>query len=409
MVLVNAVVGTLQEWKAEQSAQALRTLLTTSATVLRSGRTDEIPAENLVPGDVILLESGRRLPADIRILDARDLRVDESLLTGESVAVEKGVGGALPPETPVADRWTMAFAGSTVTFGRATGVVVATADHTQMGRIATSIATVESAKPPLVLRMEEFARKITVAVVVAGVLLGAIAFARGMPLTEVFFFVVALAVSAIPEGLPVALTVVLSVAASRMAKRSVIVRRIAAVESLGSCTCIASDKTGTLTVNEQTLAMAWLPSGSLHPVTGTGYAGDGTVEGAPGHPISDEERALLVRMGTAAILANEADLGSTDGRWRYRGDSIDIAFLAFGYKLGLDPAEIRAPGRVVHRIPYESERRYAAAVVDGDGERRIVVKGALETLLLSLHDNGDARRAGPSRPRTGRAGLRVPL
>ena len=380
---VRSVVGTLQEWKAEQSAQALRTLLTTSATVLRSGRTDEIPAENLVPGDVILLESGRRLPADIRILDARDLRVDESLLTGESVAVEKGVGGALQPETPVADRWTMAFAGSTVTFGRATGVVVATGDHTQMGRIATSIATVESAKPPLVLRMEEFARKITVAVVVAGVLLGAIAFARGMPLTEVFFFVVALAVSAIPEGLPVALTVVLSVAASRMAKRSVIVRRIAAVESLGSCTCIASDKTGTLTVNEQTLAMAWLPSGSLHPVTGTGYAGDGTVEGAPGHPISDEERALLVRMGTAAILANEANLGPTDGRWRYRGDSIDIAFLAFGYKLGLDPAEIRAPGRVVHRIPYESERRYAAAVVDGDGERRIVVKGALETLLLS--------------------------
>ncbi len=381
VVLVNAVVGTLQEWKAEQSAQALRTLLTTQATVLRSGRTIEIAAEDLVPGDVVLLESGQRLPADLRLLEARDLRVDESLLTGESVAVEKGAGGSLLTETPVADRWTMAFAGSTVASGRATGVVVATAGHTQMGGIASSIASVESAKPPLVLRMEQFARKISIAVVGAGALLGAIAFARGMPLVEVFFFVVALAVSAIPEGLPVALTVVLSIAASRMARRNVIVRRITAVESLGSCTCIASDKTGTLTVNEQTLAMVWLPTGSVQTVTGTGYAGEGTVEGAPGHPITEDERGLLVRIGTAGILANEADLEPADGRWRYHGDSVDIGFLAFGYKLGLDPAEVRAGAPLVHRIPYESERRYAAAVVEEEGRRRLVVKGALETLL----------------------------
>ncbi len=330
VVLVNAGVGTVQEWRAELSAQALRTLLTTTATVLRSGRAEEVSAEDLVPGDVVLLESGRRVPADLRLLAARDLRIDESLLTGESVAVEKGVGGALPPEAPVADRWTMAFAGSTTAYGRARGVVVATAGRTQVGGIATSIASVESAKPPLVLRMEEFARKISFVVVGAGALLGAVAFARGMPLVEVFFFVVALVVAAIPEGLPVALTVVLSVAASRMAKRAVIVRRITAVESLGSCTCIASDKTGTLTVNEQTLAMVWLPGSSLHPVTGTGYVGEGTVEGAPGHPVLDEERALLVRFGTAGILASEAGLERVDGRWRYHGDSVDIGFLAFG-------------------------------------------------------------------------------
>ena len=394
VVLVNAAVGTLQEWKAEQSAQALRVLLTTSAMVLRSGRTDEIPAEDLVPGDVILLDSGRRLPGDIRILDARDLRVDESLLTGESVAVEKGVGEALPPETPVADRWTMAFAGSTVTYGRATGIVVATADHTQMGQIATSIATVESAKPPLVHRMEEFARKITVAVVVAGILLGAIAFARGMPLVEVFFFVVALAVSAIPEGLPVALTVVLSVAASRMARRQVIVRRITAVESLGSCTCIASDKTGTLTVNEQTLAMVWLPAGEHYSVTGTAYTGEGMIEEPRGDHLQAEEGALLARLGTAGILANEAELERDEGRWRHHGDSIDIAFLAFGYKLGLDPADVRRSNRVVHQIPYESERRYAAALVEAGGERRIVVKGALETLLP--HCTAMATPGGPA-------------
>jgi len=176
---------------------------------------------------------------------------------------------------------------------------------------------------------------------------------------------------------------VLSVAASRMARRQVIVRRITAVESLGSCTCIASDKTGTVTVNEQTLAMVWLPAGSSFPVTGSGYAGDGTVEGPPGHAVTDEERGLLERLGTAGILANEADLERHDGRWRYHGDSIDIAFLAFGYKLGLDPAAVRASIPAVHRIPYESERRYAAAVAVAAGERRIVAKGALETLLPS--------------------------
>jgi magnesium-transporting ATPase (P-type) len=379
VVLVNAAVGTLQEWKAEQSALALRSLLTTSSTVLRSGRTEDVPAEDLVPGDVVLLESGRRLPADLRFLETQNLWVDESLLTGESIAVEKGTGGALPLKTPVADRWTMAFAGSTITSGRATGIIVATAGYTQMGQIATSINQVESAKPPLVLRMEQFSRKITFAIVGAGVLLGTIAFARGMPLVEVFFFVVALTVAAIPEGLPVALTVVLSIAASRMARRNVIVRRITAVESLGSCTCIASDKTGTLTVNEQTLARIWLPTGSLHPVTGTGYTGKGTIGGA--HPISDEERALLVRFGIATILANEADLEEVDGRWRHHGDSIDIAFLTFGYKLGLDPAGVRASAPLLHRIPYESERRYAAAVIKTDCGRRVVAKGAVETLL----------------------------
>lgn len=205
----------------------------------------------MVPGEIVLLESGRRFPADLRLLEARDLRFDESLLTGESVAIGKGPGGALPPERPVADRWTMAFAGTTGTCGRAMEIVAATARYPQMGRIANSIATVESAKPPLVLRMEQFARKILFAIVDTGALHGAIVFARGMPLTEVFFFAVALAVSAIPEGIPVACTVVLSIADLRMAKRPVIVRRITQIESLGSCTCIASDKTGTLTVTSR--------------------------------------------------------------------------------------------------------------------------------------------------------------
>ncbi len=382
VILINSTISTYQEQKAERSAEALRSLLTATAQVRRENRVLEIPADDLVLGDIVLLESGRRVPADLVLLEARDLLIDESTLTGESVAVEKGVGGPLPPGTPVADRWTMAFAGSSVASGRAAGVVVATAEYTQMGRIAASITGVEGAKPPLLVRMEQFTHRIALGVVGAGALLGAIALARGLPPGEVFLSIVALAVSAIPEGIPVALTVVLSIAASRMAERNVIVRRIAAVESLGSCTCIASDKTGTLTVNEQTLAMVWLPSGDHYPVTGTGYEGVGAVEGAQGQTIDPGERALLARLGTVGVLANESDLELVDGRWRYLGDSVDIAFLAFAYKLGLDPAAVRASARMVHRIPYESERRYAAAVVQEDG-RRILVKGALETLLPS--------------------------
>ena len=383
VVLINATIGTYQEQRAERSAEALRVLLTATAQVHRGGRVVEVPANDLVLGDIVLLESGRRVPADLRLLEARDLLVDESTLTGESVAVEKGVGGPLPHDTPVADRWTMAFAGSAVTAGRATGVVVATAAYTQVGQIAESITGVESAKPPLLVRMEQFTRRIALGVVGAGLVLGVIAVARGLPPSEVFISIVALAVSAIPEGIPVALTVVLSIAAARMAGRNVIVRRIAAVESLGSCTCIASDKTGTLTVNEQTLRMIWLPPGSHYPVTGTGYVGEGAVEGSEGKTITPEERALLTRLGTAGILANESGLDHVDGRWRHHGDSVDIAFLAFGYKLGLDPVAVRAEARMVHRVPYESERRYAAAVIAGDGGRRILVKGALETLLPS--------------------------
>ena len=382
VILINSTISTYQEQKAERSAEALRSLLTASAQVRRDDRVLEIPADDLVLGDIVLLESGRRVPADLLLLEARDLLVDESALTGESVAVEKGVGGPLAPETPVADRWTMAFAGSSVASGRGAGVVVATAEYTQMGRIAASITGVEGAKPPLLVRMEQFTHRIALGVVGAGALLGAIALARGLPPGEVFLSIVALAVSAIPEGIPVALTVVLSIAAGRMAERNVIVRRIAAVESLGSCTCIASDKTGTLTVNEQTLATVWLPSGAQYPVTGTGYEGVGTVEGAQGRAVGPEERALLARLGAVGVLANESGLELVDGRWRYHGDSVDIAFLAFAYKLGLDPADVRAAARMVHRIPYESERRYAAAVVQEDG-RRILVKGALETLLPS--------------------------
>ena len=258
VVVVNALVGTFQEWKAESAAESLRHLLETEVRVVRDGRDLSVPAEDVVPGDWVILESGNRVPADLRLVGVDDLAVDESALTGESLPVEKSTQ-PVAAEAPVAERLSMVHAGTVVTSGRGTGVTVATGGRTEFGAIAAAVSRGEGTRPPLIERMDRFARTISIAVVVAAVLLSGIALWRGTPLTEVFFVAVALAVSAIPEGLPVALTVVLSVAASRMAKRSVIVRRMAAVEGLGSCTVIASDKTGTLTVNRQALEAIRFP------------------------------------------------------------------------------------------------------------------------------------------------------
>ncbi len=381
VILVNAVIGTFQEVKAERSATALQQMLKIRARVRRGGREVTVPAEDLVPGDRIVLESGDRVPADIRILRARRLTVDESLLTGESHAVGKNpdpVDASLPP----GDRLNMLYAGSTVMSGRSTGVVVATGRHTEIGQIAETVTASEAGRPPLVIRMEDFSRKISIAVLAATGLLAIIVLGQGMPPLEVFFLAVALAVSAIPEGLPIALTVALSIATSRMAGRNVIVRFLAAVESLGSCTLIASDKTGTLTVNQQTARVVALPTGEAFSVTGAGYAGEGDVLDGSGAPVSGSARGRLERLARAATISNEAVLERIDeGDWAHRGDAIDVAFLALTYKLGLDPADIREGAPSVAEIPFESERRYAAVWYREAGEIRVAVKGAAETVL----------------------------
>jgi magnesium-transporting ATPase (P-type) len=233
---------------------ALQELLVVKARVRRDGEEETLSADELVPGDIVELESGKRVPADLRLLEARNLTVDESLLTGESMAVEKSTS-AVDEETGVSDRTGMVFAGSAVTSGRGLGVVAATGLQTEVGRISETVTESTGGKPPLLIRMERFAHRISYVVVGASLLLALVAFWQGRALSDVFFLAVALAVSAIPEGLPVALTVALSVATKRMARRKVIVRKLAAVESLGSCQVIASDKTGTLTVNQQTAAL----------------------------------------------------------------------------------------------------------------------------------------------------------
>ncbi|HSM52315.1 MAG TPA: HAD-IC family P-type ATPase, partial [Thermoanaerobaculia bacterium] len=388
--------GSVQERKAEASAAALQELLVLQARVRRDGRDLALSAEELVPGDLVLLESGNRVPADLRLLAATGLAMDESFLTGESEAAEKGIA-PLPAETPVADRRNLAFAGATTTAGRGLGLVVATGAGTEVGQIARAVVEGEGSKPPLLIRMDRFAHQISLVVLAATGLLAVVALGKGMPWLEVFFFAVALAVSAIPEGLPVALTVALSVATSRMAKRHVIVRKLAAVESLGSCQVIASDKTGTLTVNQQTVTGLHLPSGEAFRVRGEGYAGAGSVEPEAGSAIGGAIAAgtlrRLARLARAAVICNEAELAEEGGAWRHSGDAMDVALLALAHKLGQPPREVRAGVRLLGAIPFESERRYAAQAYEESGRAAVAAKGALEALLPLC-----ARMDGPEGP-----------
>jgi len=380
VILLNAVLGTFQEWKAERSAAALQRLLRIYSRVRRGGMEKEVAAEELVPGDIVLLESGSRVPADLRLFRSKELAIDESLLTGESLPVAKTIH-PLAVDAPLSERANMAFAGSTVTAGRGTGVVVATGLRTEVGQIARAVTAAEVAKPPLVIRMERFARQISYLVLGCVLLLALVAHLQGTPWAEVFFMAVALAVSAIPEGLPVAMTVALSIATTRMARRNVIVRKLTAVEALGSCTCIASDKTGTLTVNRQTVKVVGLPGGELFAVSGEGYSGEGEISVPGGAGPDPAARRCLQRLARAAVLCNEANLVRTPDGWEAHGDAVDVALLALGYKLGLDPAAVAAEVEPMGDIPFESERRYAARFYRQGGEAWATLKGAAEALL----------------------------
>ena len=380
VIMLNAVLGGVQEWKAERSAVALQKLLKIESRVRRDDHEQVVQAEELVPGDVVFLESGSRVPADLRLVTGQGLRIDESLLTGESAAVLKQTRG-VAEDSPLGDRTCMAYGGTTVMSGRGTGVVTTTGVHTEVGSIANVVASTAATKPPLVLRMERFARQISLVVVGFVVLLGIVALSEGLPPLEVFFMAVALAVSAIPEGLPVAMTVALSIATARMAKRNVIVRRLPAVEALGSCTCIASDKTGTLTVNRQTVKTVFLTSGIRFAVDGEGYNDEGGVRPVEGVENAEQAHSQLLRLSRAAALCNEAELWCEEQSWKYSGDAVDIALLALAGKLRVDTETLRRGFEVLSEIPFESENRFSAVLVRGHDGERVVAKGAVEAIL----------------------------
>ena len=380
VLAINAVIGAWQEWKAEQSSQALRHLLQIRAAVERDGEVREIPAEEVVPGDVVWLESGNRVPADLRLLTAHGLEVDESLLTGESLPVTKDPTWRGDETAPLGDRANMTYAGSIIMRGRGKGLTVATGTSTSVGQLAIDVIGATGGRPPLLERMERFSRVIAVGTLVLAAAIGILGFAyERYDLYEMFMFVVALAVAAIPEGLPVAMTVALAIGTARMARRGVIVRRLTAVEGLGSCSLIATDKTGTLTVNELTVREIRLPNGEVLQVSGEGFVPTGAVL-RKGEPVEVGEPPLD-SLARAAVLCNESDLHQRNGTWEWRGDSVDIALLALGRKLGWkrEPALDRFPH--INEIPFESEYQYAATYHEVDGAVRVFLKGAPERVL----------------------------
>jgi potassium/sodium efflux P-type ATPase len=380
VLLVNAIIGTFQEYSAQQAAEALQQLVTTNCRILREGDAYEIDARKLVPGDIVLLESGDRVPADLRLLTGHDLEVDESLLTGESAAVLKDADNVLAEDSTLGDRVNMAFAGTLVSRGRGRGVVVGTALHTELGKIAAAVQSKQTAKAPLLVRMERFTHRVAILVGVAALLLAAVTLVRGMPFSEVFLLAVALAVSAIPEGLPVALTVALSIGMQRMARRSVIVRRLVAVEALGSCTYIATDKTGTLTENRLTARRIALPGCDEWEVTGDSLEPQGAIITPSGVP-SPEDRESLTRLCQAAVLTNEGFLGRRDNGWVHHGDAVDVALLVMAHKAGVIQAETMSDFPETATIPFESERQFCASLNKHNGVRHAFVKGALERLM----------------------------
>ncbi|MFZ5729498.1 MAG: cation-translocating P-type ATPase, partial [Pseudomonadota bacterium] len=380
ILIINAAIGALQESRAERSAAALKASLKLMALVLRDGARRTAEADDLVPGDVVLLESGMATPADLRLLSAHQLRVDESLLTGESALVEKSADWLGTGDETVGDRRNMVFAGSAVLAGRGVGVVCATGEATQIGQVA-GLLSGRDAPPPLLVRMEVFSRRIALAILALVLALGLLHLARGAELAEVFLTATALAVSAIPEGLPVAITVALAVASLRMSRRNVVVRRLPAVEGLGSCTVIASDKTGTLTINRLTVTRIVTPDGTGFTVGGEGLGLEGAIE-----PIGEAAGSAaawdsLRRLAQAAARANEAVMKIDDGAVEASGDPVDVAFKVLGAKLRGAAFPPGDTGELISRIPYEPERGFCAAAHRCGEGARLSVKGAPERIL----------------------------
>ncbi len=377
VLLINAVIGTVQEYSAQRSAEALRNLVRTRTRVIRSGQEFEIDSEGLVLGDIVLLESGGKVPADIRLISAQGLEVDESLLTGESLPDAKDTSLIFDSGTPLGDRENMAFAGTLITSGRGKGAVVATASRTEVGSLAASLAGKAETKPPLILQMEKFNSKIAILIAAAVILIFVVELYRGEPLYDIFFQSVALAVAAVPEGLPVAMTVALSIGMSRMAKRNVIVRRLVAVEALGSCNYIASDKTGTLTINQLTVKRIAIPGRNWLEVAGEGASSEGKIAAVNG---IDGEKGLLERLARASVLANEGFAGFRNDRWEYHGDTVDVALLVMARKAGIDQQEEQRVYPRLAQIPFESERQFSATLHQGPDGRIAFAKGSPEKI-----------------------------
>ena len=364
IVIVDAVVGTYQENKANHTAEALANLVATKTRVIRNDQIISIDAEELTIGDYVLLESGDKISADLRIVESHNLTVDESILTGESVNVTKNSALVTAKKPTLSEQTNILFSGTTVVTGRAKAIVINIGLKTEIGKIADSINKTEETKSPLTIRVEKLSKQISIIVGVVAVLVAILLISKGAPRHEVFLSVIALAVSVMPEGLPLALTTALTISANKMAKKNVIVRKLNSAESLGSCTVIASDKTGTLTVNEQTAKKILLPNGQEYNISGTGFSFDGKVDG--------EKIELAKEIALLGAINNEAIVDEH----QHLGDSIDIAFKVLAKKLDVSYENIN----ILENIPYESENKYSAVFYELNNKTYCAVKGSPEVI-----------------------------
>jgi len=378
VVVLNALLGFIQEGKAEKALDSIRNMLSAEARTVRGAETRMIAADELVPGDLVILESGDKIPADLRLVDTKNLRTEEAALTGESVPADKGTD-AVPANATVGDRENMAFSGTMVVSGRATGVVVATGSQTELGRINQLLASVSPLETPLLRQIKKFGYAITAAIGVISVLIFAYGkWVKGMNFVELFQAVVGIAVSLIPEGLPALITITLAIGVQRMAQRNAIIRRLPAVETLGSVSRICSDKTGTLTLMEMMVVSA-VTAESAYQITGDGYAPEGGVK-KDGKPASNEP--VLALMGRVSVLCNDAELFQQEGAWKVEGDPTEGALYPFASKLGLDRATEQAASPRIDAIPFESEHKFMATLHKSTaGKEALLVKGAPEVIL----------------------------
>ena len=396
-VLVNALIGFIQEGKAEDALDSIRSMLSARATVWRGGERLDLSAEALVPGDIVSVASGDRVPADLRLWSARNLRVDEALLTGESVAVTKSVA-PVAASAVLGDRRCMVYSGSLIASGQATGIVTSTGASTELGRIGSMLSKVEEVSTPMIRQINGFSRWLAVAILLiaaATFMLGVLW--RGLAPADMFMMVIALTAAAIPEGLPAILTATLALGVQRMARRNAIIRKLPAVETLGSVTVICSDKTGTLTRNEMTVQRV-VTADRVLDVSGVGYAPDGGFHvGSQAVPPAND--ADLLEAARAALLCNDAALNRAGDTWNVVGDPTEGALVAMAMKAGLDPAIERSIHPRTDVIPFESEHRFMATLHrDHRGHGAIYLKGAPERVLDMCSVQRSAGRDRPLDP-----------
>ena len=379
VVVINATIGFIQEGRAEKALDAIRGMLTRETSVLRDGRRLTVPVESLVVGDVVLTEAGDRIPADLRLIRASSLRIEEAVLTGESAPADKATE-PVAADAPLGDRASIAYSGTLVAGGQGAGLVIATGAATELGRISAMVGGVESLTTPLLRQMDAFARRLTIVILaVAACVCAFAALVRGYEIEHAFMAAVGVAVAAIPEGLPAVMTITLAIGVRRMAERNAIIRRLPAVETLGAVSTICSDKTGTLTLNQMTAETVFTASG-VFAATGAGYEPRGALllDGVATEPSA---HPALGEIALAAVLCNDASLRQADSDWIVDGDPMEGALIALGIKAGVDAEAARRDFPRLAEIPFDARHRFMATLNRAGADRLIIVKGAPERVL----------------------------